>query len=598
MDFPTLHQHIDTLLEQERCVDAQILIDEQITRPKYLVLTRPKQTHLSLWEEKWQLQLLTCKSLIIQFKPNETVSLVDKIFEESQLLDSSKTLVKGKTVKAYALIYLGRIQECQKLINEAESSIENLEELSQAEITSLQAALERTKGYVNNIFGNFEQALTQFQNSLHLSRQNRNNSWSVQASLILQAQVYGDMGLHSKGLELLQNSVEYNKNHGLEYSYIWNLFILAIYLYLNMGQFALAKEYALESLKLCKKKDSELIVAWGENTLGLIYRQHGELTKAESLLLSSISGFKSVESYWYHVPTGHLSDLYRMQGNYEQAIIYLNESLKGAKAVGYQVNIGYLTDRLGDTYRSHNQLQEASIHYEQALEIKNSIGNKTHTARTLFKLILLRLETGESANAEQQLKRLKEIAEQENNPIIANRTHLADALYQMQSPKLLDKAQAQQKLRNLIQQQDLEVDLLIIAYLNLFELYIIEWKVSEDEATLDEIYQLLDQMQEFAKNQSMLPLEVELHLLRAFLALVQGNLPQADSQVTEAIQIAQTHEFTHLIVKSQELHTKIQSQVKEWQSLLDENVSITRLLEKTEMEEYLKAAMRIKYSKD
>lgn len=291
-----------------------------------------------------------------------------------------------------------------------------------------------------------------------------------------------------------------------------------------------------------------------------------------------------------------MGDLYRLQGNSEQAIIYLTEALKGAKVIGYQLNIAFLMDRLGEAYRSQNQMQEASNNFEQALEIKNLLGNKTVTARTLFKLFLLLLETGESVKAEQQLNRLKEIAEKEKNPIITNRTNLADALYQMQSYKLLDKAQAQQKLHDLTLHDNLEVDLLIIAFLNLFELYLIEWKVSEDEATLDEIYQLLDQLQELADNQSILPLEVELHLLRALLALVQGDLPQADVQITKTIHIAQTYQLPHLVTKAQQLHTQIRSQVKEWQALLDENASIARRLEKTEMEEYLKAAMRIKYS--
>ncbi|MFX0125189.1 MAG: hypothetical protein ACFFAE_16270 [Candidatus Hodarchaeota archaeon] len=51
MDFPTLHQHIDALLEQERCADAQIIIDEQLNHPKYSVLTNISQANLPLWEE-------------------------------------------------------------------------------------------------------------------------------------------------------------------------------------------------------------------------------------------------------------------------------------------------------------------------------------------------------------------------------------------------------------------------------------------------------------------------------------------------------------------------------------------------------------------
>ena len=87
MDFLPLYQQINALLEQERCGDAQAIIDEQLKSPKYAVLTQPEHTHRSLWEEKWQLQLLTCKSLVIQFKPKEAVTLVDTILEESKLLN-------------------------------------------------------------------------------------------------------------------------------------------------------------------------------------------------------------------------------------------------------------------------------------------------------------------------------------------------------------------------------------------------------------------------------------------------------------------------------------------------------------------------------
>ncbi|MFX1537291.1 MAG: tetratricopeptide repeat protein [Promethearchaeota archaeon] len=259
--------------------------------------------------------------------------------------------------------------------------------------------------------------------------------------------------------------------------------------------------------------------------------------------------------------------------------------------------IGALLDRLGETCYSQNKMQEARTYLERALEMIKRIGTSLFdTARNLFNLFLLLLETGEKTDAKQHLDRLKEIAELEKNPAITNRTVLADALYQMQSPKLLDKAQAQQKLRDLIHQEDLEINLLIIASLHLFNLYLLEWKVSEDEATLEEIYRLLDQLQEIVDIQKILPLGVELQLLRALLALVQGDLSRAEAQITEAIHAAQTHQLARLVTKAQQLHAQVHSQVKEWKTLLDENVSIARRLEKTRMEEYLKAAMRVIYS--
>ena len=599
MDFSSLVQHIDMLLEQEQIPDAQNLIDKQITSQKYTILTAPTQEHLHLWEEKWQLQLLLCKSLSVQFKPNEAVYLADNILEESRVLDeyTSKIQVKAMTAKVPALLLLGHIQECQQLILEVENRIKRVDPLSLGETNNLQVILERSKGYLNNIFGNFELALTQLQNSLRLSRQNENNAWSVGAALILEGQIYGDMGQLSKGLELLQKSVEYNNDRNLEYNYIWSTFILAMY-HFNRGEYKIAEKRCLESLELSKGKETKLMIAWIQNTLGASYYQQGKLTDALSNLIASYQGFKSANNRWSYIPASFLGQIFRLQGKYEQALPYLKEALEGVKSMGFQAITGYRLNALGEVYRTLNQIDEARSYFEQALEINNLVGNQTYTSHTLFNLFLLHLETNQTEEAYQQVERLKRIADEEKNPTINDRTILADALYQMRSTKLLDKAQAQQKLREFIQQQDIAVDLLIMAYLNLFELHLIEWKVSEDEAALDEINTLLNQMDEIAENQSILPLEVELHLLRALLTLVQGNLSLADSQVSEAIHISQTHEFTNLLVKSQELQTKIQSQVKEWQDLLEENVSIKQLLEKTEMEEYLKTAMRIKYSKD
>ncbi|MFX1537290.1 MAG: hypothetical protein ACFFDI_24040 [Promethearchaeota archaeon] len=262
MDFPSLHQHIDSLLEQERCVDAQALIDEQLTHPRYSKLTVPARTHLSLWEEKWQLQLLTCKSLTIQFKPNEAVFLADKVLEESRLLEEfiSKIQTMGMAAKVHPLLLLGHIQECQQLIKEVEGRLENLNTLSQAETTGIRAGLGTVKGYLSDVFGHPELALAQLQNSRKLLRQNGDNEWSVGVSLIIEGQVYIDAKQYSKGVELLQKCAEYNKSHGLKYNYAYSLIFLAYYL-CQVGELVLAEEYGLRALKSSEERGSKLMVA-------------------------------------------------------------------------------------------------------------------------------------------------------------------------------------------------------------------------------------------------------------------------------------------------------------------------------------------------
>ena len=594
MDFPAIYQQIDALLEEERLDDAQILIDEQLTLSKYSVLTTPKQDQLSLWEEKWQLQLLVCKSLIIQFKPNEVIILTDKILAESRSLAqfTAKIQVFAIVAKANALSLLGQYKETLQLIQEVESRTDNLDDISQEELDSLRVSMERMNGYITHVFGQSDLALTHMQNSLALCRQ---ETWSMRGTQILEGLVYIDTGQYSKGFGKLKEISEYSKSNGLVYSYGWSLLNLALYAF-QVGHLAQAKEYGSNLLNLSKEMGSKLLGAWAQTALGGTALARGNLSDAETLLISSYNDFKSIRNLWYQFPARRLGALYRIQCDFDKAIFYLTESLEVVKINGFEFVIGLQLNLIGEVYYTQNQIQEARTYFEQALEYINRFGTKFLSAKVTFNLFLILIETGEISNAEQQLFRLKEIAEQEKHPTNTNHKILAEALYQMQSPKLLDKAQAQQKLYNLVKEQNLEVNLLIMAYFNLFNLYLLEWKISEDITTLDEIYQIFNKIQELAKNQSVIPLEVELHLLRALLTLVQGNLSQAELYITEAIEIAKKHEFTHLISKSLDLKAKIQSQVKEWKDLLDKNAPIAHLLEKTEIEDYLKSAMRIKYS--
>ncbi|MHA2290732.1 MAG: tetratricopeptide repeat protein [Candidatus Hodarchaeales archaeon] len=571
MDFPAIYQQIDTLLEEERLDDAKILIDEQLALAKYSVLTKPKQDQLSLWEEKWQLQLLICKFLIIQFKPNEIIILTDKILEESRILDqfTTKIQVLAFVAKANALLLLGQFKETQQLIQEVESRTDDLDNISQEEKHNLRVSMERMNGYMNHVFGQSELALTHIKNSLELCRQ---ETWSMRGTQILEGLVYIDTGQYSKGFRQLRQINEYCKNNGLVYSYGWSLLNLALYAF-QVGHLVSAKEYGLNLIKFSKEVRSKLLEAWAQTTLGGVALALGELFDAETLLISSYKDFKSIGNLWFQFPARRLGALYRIQGDFDKAIFYLTESLEVVKINGFEFVIGLQLNLIGEVYYAQNQIQEARTYFEQALEYINRFGTKFLSAKVTFNLFLILIETGEISNAEQQLFRLKEIAEQEKHPTNTNHKILAEALYQMQSPKLLEKAQAQQKLYNLVKEQNLEVNLLIMAYFNLFNLYLLEWKISEDKTTLDEIYQIFNKIQELAKNQSIFPLEVELHLLRALLTIVQGNLSQAESYITEAIEIAQKHEYTHLISKSFDLKAKIQSQVKEWKDLLDENAT-------------------------
>ncbi|MFX0086248.1 MAG: tetratricopeptide repeat protein, partial [Candidatus Hodarchaeota archaeon] len=403
MDFPTLYQQIDALLEEERLDDAQILIDEQLALSKYSVLTTPEQDQLSLWEEKWQLQILVCKYLIIQFKPNEVIILTDKILEESRILDQFTAKIQVLTIvaKANALFLLGQYKETQQLIQVVESRTDNLDNISQEELNNLRVSVERMNGYINHVFGQNELALTNIKNSLELCRK---ETWSMRGTQILEGLVYIDTGQYSEGFGKLKQINEYCKNNELVYSYGWSLFNLALYAF-QVGHLVSAKEYGLNLLKFSKEVRSKLLEAWAQTALGGVALAVGEFSDAETLLISSYKNFKSIGNLWFQFPARRLGALYRILGDFDKAIFYLTESLEVVKNNGFEFVIGFQLNLIGEVYYAQNQIQEARTYFEQALEYINRIGTKFLSAKVTFNLFLILIETGEISNAEQQLFR-------------------------------------------------------------------------------------------------------------------------------------------------------------------------------------------------
>ncbi|MHA2232990.1 MAG: tetratricopeptide repeat protein [Candidatus Hodarchaeales archaeon] len=415
---------------------------------------------------------------------------------------------------------------------------------------------------------------------------------------VVEGATYCEIGEFSNGLKLLKASTAYNEAKGLSYNLYINLGVIANY-YCEKGELTVAENFGLDALKSAEQKSKEsLLLATIHTILGRIYVARGELDKAEPLLLESVKTSKSLESSYVFAPATALGELYRVKGNYNRAITYLTTGLQAAREMGYRNAESWTLDSLGSVYRDKGEFQKATDILKKALTERKALGNHVDTARTLFNLLLVALETKNVAEAKMQVQELKNLDGLMENPIIAHRATLADALVLKNSPKIIDKAQAQEKLLELTVKEDIEATIKILALLNLFDLLLLEWKVSEAEETLQEIHALLERIKAIAKSQEMISLIIETNLLQATIALIEGHMTQTDSFLIEAIALAKNHNLTHLIAKIQHLRSQIASQIQEWQALLEQNASIAQRMEKADLEDYLDAARKLVLSFD
>ncbi|MFX0115294.1 MAG: tetratricopeptide repeat protein [Candidatus Hodarchaeota archaeon] len=600
MDIQTLQGQIKAFIDQEEFDEALMIIDSQLSHPKYNTKRAPNTDHLDAWREKWQFQLLKCEIFNLRWQYNDALVLVDEVLKESQQVGllALKTQLMGMVAKSFALIQLRDIRGATRLTKEAEKLLYTKKGSREIDYERIEAIFQLIMAMAFFNLSKIEEALEAFKKSLKALRQAGRDDWLVGYGQIVEGAAYCEIGKFPDGLERLKASAAYNETKGFSYNLCINLGVIANF-YGEKGELSLAEKYGLEALKLARQiTEKSLLLAYIDSYLGRIYVARGKLNKAEPLLLESFRICKSLESSFIFSPANYLGELYQIKGNYDRAISYLTTGLQATKEMGYRNAECWVLDSLGMVYRDKGEFQTAIDYLKKALTERKVLGNHIDTARTLFNLLLVALETNNVIEAKLQLEDLKHLNRRIKNPIIAHRTTLADALVLKHSHKIIDKAHAQEKLLELTTKEDIEATIATLSLLNLFDLLLLEWKVSEAEETRQEVHALLEQIKTIAKSQEMIPLIIETNLLQAAVVLIEGQMTQTDAILVEAIDLAKMHNLNHLIPKIQRLQNQITSQIQEWQALLKQNASIAQRIEKADLEDYLEAARKLVLSFD
>ena len=594
MEFETLSNEISGLIDQEEFEKALDIIDTQLHQDKYKQLQMPTHTQFEHWQQKWQLLLHKCTILEIKGKFTHVLSLADEIIEESKKLKdlAKKIHLAGLLAKIFPLFFLGRINENFQVINEALQLLDTLEGLSSANYERNKSFIVLARGLNTLYTSKFDQGLNDLKVSLNVLQQSSSEERLIGLGLLFKGMYFSEMGKYSRALDLLKVSSNYNKQRGLNYNYVLNLGHIANTC-CEKGDLNRAKEYGEKALTLAKTKDNLFILGYIQRTLGRIFITSGDLQKAEEMFCEARKNWDLTETLHVYFPIAWLGLIYRMKGELDKAIESVIRGLKTIQQMGYKNAEGWALDYLGDLYREKGDILEALNYLNKALIVRVELDNKVDIARTLFNLFILTIDHKVLDEAKKYLDRLKHLNEELNIQIINDRTKLAEALMLMQSRNLLHIGHAQQKLVELTTTPNVEVSILILALLNLFDLLIIEWKATEDSGTLEDIHLLLKKLKNIAEDQKILPLAIENRILLANILLIEGKINQALIVLNEANEMAQRKKLSILVEKTSRFQKKLTQQIKEWQDLLAINASIAKRVEYSELLDYIKLAKQI-----
>ncbi|MFX1517090.1 MAG: tetratricopeptide repeat protein [Promethearchaeota archaeon] len=372
------------------------------------------------------------------------------------------------------------------------------------------------------------------------------------------------------------------------------------WIHIEKGEIDRALDYQKKSLKIQEEQRRELGVAEKLHHIGRIYIEKGELVLALKYLKKSLKlGKKGVSQELIVDNNMWLSRIYTLQGETDLALDTLEVSLSIVTKVEDDIRLGRGLIFKGIIHKTLGKFNLAEEYLNEGMDLcKNLLGHNLFLfdseSLSLLHLILIAEESGAHEKAIEYLNQMKEVANQSKLKRVKLRYRFSEAIVKKMSKRGIDKFQAQQIFQAIVNEDAIDSNITTLAMLNLFELIILELKLSdEEEKIFQEVAHLSNKLFHRAQNQSSSLLLVMALILQAKLTLVKGNVKEANVLLGKAYNIAEEKSYSNLLTQVKNEQQSIYNELNKWERLFQRNASIHERMERARVNEYISEAKKI-----
>ncbi|MFX1286039.1 MAG: tetratricopeptide repeat protein [Promethearchaeota archaeon] len=333
------------------------------------------------------------------------------------------------------------------------------------------------------------------------------------------------------------------------------------------------------------------------NNIGAIYGRKGDWLRAieyNQKILNLYRGLGNETMILF--PLLQLGTLYHIQGDLNHAIKLVQEGLTKAKEIQTKRGIAWALEILGSIHWSRGESQVAVDCYEQSLVITKGIKlvAGAELSYKLYRLCQFYLNLQELDQAQDYLEQLQE--QSQLDPSVDSQIYyqLAESMILKTSKHFKEKAQAQDLLKEILENQKTSERIRFLALLQLCDLLIQEAKLSEDDGLFIEVRAATSQVLELVDTWKFIPDIINTLILQAKVDLIEGNANKASKKLEKALQIAEEKDLAHLADQVRIEQAKLKNELKKWKEFVDRNASLQERVAFAEIEEYLHEAINIR----
>ncbi|MHA2050811.1 MAG: tetratricopeptide repeat protein [Promethearchaeota archaeon] len=283
------------------------------------------------------------------------------------------------------------------------------------------------------------------------------------------------------------------------------------------------------------------------------------------------------KNYKYGIALGLLSKgvIYGLQGYFGKSVTYHERSLATFKELSNEFYVANILNNLSGIYRDMGDLESAFESIELSIKYAKELGNSRMIGVFYDFLIQLLIDKGELKKAQKTIEELEHLNNQLNNSHIKQVYLFNKALLLKVSSRSRDRIEAEDILKQIIENETIWYENHVKAILNLCELLLIELRISNDLSLLDEINIYTAKLLTIAEKNHSYILFAEVYFLKAKLALLTLDLKTARRFLIQAQRISERFGYDQLAAKISIEHNNLLNQLSIWDDFKHKEVSLS-----------------------
>jgi len=284
--------------------------------------------------------------------------------------------------------------------------------------------------------------------------------------------------------------------------------------------------------------------------------------------------------------------VYFVKGELDRSIMLYKQGLTIFNDFNNKYMAAFILNAMGEVYRQRGELNRALECLEQAIALNRELGKLKLVANNHDFLIHILIERGDLERGQQYLSDLEQL----NNQLKIKRIDLVylldKALMLKTSPRAHNRVEAEEILKQILEDEDIGFEFILKALTNLCELLITELRMTNDLGVLEEINPLITRLLDIAEKSGSYSILCETHLLQAKLSLLTFDIKKAQRFLIQAQQIAEKFGLKLLAIKISNEHDELLKQSNMWKSLKESSVSLKERIEFARLNEQMENMIR------